>query len=298
VSLLRSDSGRKAGIGHFRRAIAADPAYAPAYAGLVRMYLGSHNARASGSDEWFRLASEAAAKAVELDSSLAEAHVAMGWVNIASWNLAAAETALRHAVALDPSAPRGHEGLARAYMWQERHREQLAAAETGFELDPFSHSAIRELALALYVNGRCDEALELLRPLRSLTPTPGVAGVVAGQCHAANQRWSAATEEFRWSMDNSGATMAPAMLGYALARAGRPEEARAILARLLSGELRSHGAFGVAIVYAGLGESDRAFAWLYRAVDENSLTVYIMGPMFAELHRDPRFSRVRERIRR
>ena len=86
------------------------------------------------------------------------------------------------------------------------------------------------------------------------------------------------------------------MLGYALARAGQRDEATNILSDLLAGRKYSHGAFGIATVYAGLADYDQAFAWLDRAVDENSVRPYIMGPMFEDLRRDARFARVKSRM--
>jgi hypothetical protein len=56
----------------------------------------------------------------------------------------------------------------------------------------------------------------------------------------------------------------------------------------------SHGAFGIATVYAGLGDYDQAFAWLEKSVGEHTVRPYVMGPMFADLRRDPRFGRIRE----
>jgi len=71
------------------------------------------------------------------------------------------------------------------------------------------------------------------------------------------------------------------------------DEASAILSDLLARRTESRGAFGIATVYAGLRDYDQAFAWLDRAADDESINQYIMHPMFADLHRDPRFARVR-----
>jgi hypothetical protein len=113
-----------------------------------------------------------------------------------------------------------------------------------------------------------------------------------GQCYASKQQWPQAIEEFQWA-GNHGATSAISFLGYALARAGRAEEARHILADLKAGGHYSHGAFGVAVVYTGLRDYDAAFAWLTKAAEENSITSYIMLPMFRDLQRDPRFANIR-----
>ena len=295
VALMRSDSGRRQGAAYFNRAIAEDSNYAAAYAGLVRMYLPQANRGEASDSSWLALAEQAAMKAVSLDDSLAEARAALGWVLMVRKELSAARTEFERAIALDARVPRGHEGLARAYMWIGPPEEQLAAARIGVENDPYSHSAIRELALALMMNGQCVEALERLRPLKALIPAAGVTGVVAGQCYASLQMWPEAIAEFRWAQENSEALSASALLGHALARAGRRDEATNILTDLLAGRDNSHGAVGIAIVYAGLGDLDQAFIWLDKSADQ-TLSVYIMGPMFGDLHRDPRFARFRKRI--
>ncbi len=69
-----------------------------------------------------------------------------------------------------------------------------------------------------------------------------------------------------------------------------------MLSDLVAGRTSSNGAYGVAVVYAGLRDYDQAFAWLNKSVDENSIRGYIMDPMFADLHRDPRFKQLRLRM--
>ena len=296
VSLMRGDSGRRVALEYFKRAIAADSTYAAAYAGLVRMYL-SEGASTPHRDqrEWRARAEEAALKAVALDDSLPEAHAALGWARLAGGQYAAAETELTRAVAMDRNVPRGYEGLARLYMVVGKPAAQLAAARLGIELDPFSHSAIRELALALSVNGRCDEAIERLRPLKSLSPPATVAGVIMGMCYVQKQMWPEAIAEFRWA-HGRGAATALAFLAYALARAEQRDEAYKILADLIARRSDSNGSFGIGIVYAGLRNYDQAFGWLDRSVDENSMRAYFMDPMFADLHRDARFERLTTRM--
>jgi TPR repeat protein len=152
------------------------------------------------------------------------------------------------------------------------------------------------MALALNMNGRCDEALELLKPLKSLSPPAGVAGIISGQCYASKQMWPEAIAEYQWAMANASGAAGPAFLAHALARGGREEEARVILSDLLAGRKDSYGAFGIGVVYAGLRDYDKAFAWLNKAADDQSITAYIVEPMFADLHRDPRYGPLRKRM--
>jgi tetratricopeptide (TPR) repeat protein len=103
--------------------------------------------------------------------------------------------------------------------------------------------------------------------------------------------WPEALAELRWA-EGVGARASLGLQGYVLAREGRRAEAQALLSDLLAGRKQSHGAFGIALVYAGLGEYDQAFASLDRAAHEGSIRVYIMDPLFEDLQRDPRFERV------
>jgi hypothetical protein len=109
--------------------------------------------------------------------------------------------------------------------------------------------------------------------------------------------WSEAVAEFRWATDHS-AGFGLAFLGYALARAGQHDEAASILSDLLAGRKHSHGTFGIATVYTGMRNYDQAFVWLEKAVADNSLNFHIMHPVFRDLHRDPRFDRLRKRFAR
>jgi TolB-like protein/Flp pilus assembly protein TadD len=295
VALMRTDSGHQQGLEYFNLAIAADSNFAAAYAGLVRMYLAEAGDTPGDHREWFARAEQAALKAVALDDSLAEAHSALGWARLAKRDWASAEAEFKRAIAIDPSVPRGREGLARVYLYTGQPAEQLVEAQLAIETDPFSHSAIREMALALNMNDRCDETLELLRPLKTLSPPASIAGMIGGACYARKRMWPEAVAEFRWASE-TGAKAALAFLGYALARAGQRDEAVRILSDLVTGREDSHGAFGIAVVYAGLQDYDQSFAWLDKAADENSVRVYIMDPMFDDLHRDPRFDRFKRRM--
>ena len=292
TELLRTSEGSWRAAAYFDKAITADSNFAAAHAGLVLIYANLAGSAPGDHREWFERAEQSALKAVQLDDSLAEAHSALGWARLHRRDWSGSEDAFLRALALDPSVYRGFEGLARLYMLTGRPAEQLSVARRGLQVDPYSHSAMREMALALNMNRRCDETLELLRPLKSMDPPAGVAGVIMGQCHLQKRMWAEAIAEFRWSMETSDARSALAFLGYALARGGRRDEARQILDDLTAGREYSHGAFGIAVVHAGLGDHDQAFLWLERSVEEHSWRPYIMDPLFEELHRDPRFARL------
>ena len=281
---------------YMNRAVAADSNFAEGWAGLSGALLSMAGAEAGEEPELLARADSAARRAIALDDSLAAGHAALGWVAIQGkdWNFAAKE--VRRAIDLDPNTPRAFEGLARYHLWVGSPTEQLSAAQRGVEVDPFSHSAVRELSLALAMNGRCDEANAILLPLKQLTPPAAVAGVIRGQCFGAQGKWQDAIDEFQWAMDNGPARTALAFLGHALARAGKSDSARAILEELLSGRQYSHGSFGIASVYVGLGDIELALQWMEKSAADGTARIYLMGPMFDEFRRDPGFKRVRQRL--
>lgn len=287
----RSIDSRAEGVEYFQRAIAADSSFAGPYAGLV-FRLASDGGKAGNHLERQRQARWAGLKAVALDDSLAFAHSALGWAYSMSGDHASAEPEFTKAIALDPRVYRGYEGLARIYIAMHRPAEQLVAARLGLEVEPFSPSAMREMALALNMNGRCDETLELLRPLKELSPPVPVAGVVMGLCYIRRQMWKEAIDEYRSATAAGRSAVALSFLGYSFARAGQRDSALAILSDLRAGRKNSLDAFGIAVVYAGLRDYDQAFAWLAKAREEGAFRVYIYDPAFEDLQRDPRFDRL------
>jgi adenylate cyclase len=297
-ALLRSDSGARAGLDYFRQAIAFDSGYAAAYAGLARMRLRS----AIGDDNEIplrvrlALAEQAALKAVALDDSLAEAHATLGLVRRVNYDMTSAEKELKRAVELEPTNARFHEWLVVLYVVTERPADALAEARRAVELDPLSPTANAEVARALVANDRCDEALAQLDKLRSLRPPLLRTSSIAVQCYARQRMWPTAIAELRGTSANAG-PRGQALLGYMLGRAGRTDEARQILAALLDRSRRiDGGAFEVAIVYAGLGESDQAFTWLDKAVDDRSVALDFLSIVVDDLRPDPRFDRFRRRM--
>lgn len=295
--LPRTDSGSRAALEYFRQAIALDPSYAAAYAGLSRMHrrIGVGDDRELSRPERLALAEQAALKAVALDDSSGEAHAALSFVRRDNYQMAPAEAELKRAILLEPTNSRFHEWLVQLYVLTERPAEALAESRRAVELDPFSPNANAEFAHALLANDRCDEALAQLEKLKSLDPPLNRAGAIAAECYGQKQMWPEAIAEIERISVNGG-PHGQALLGYMLGRGGRTDEARKVLAALLERSRRIHGdAFHVAIVYAGLGENDQAFAWLDKSVDDRSLAFQWMHTIVARLRRDPRFEKIRER---
>ena len=288
-ALLRSDSAARSGFEYFRQAIELDSTYAAAYAGLARMYFrltGSDLSPARSPRESFELATRAAEKALALDPRLAEAHVsrALAW-QFAS-DFAAAEAELKMASRLDPSDARVHEFLGVMYTWKLQPADALAEARLAVQLDPLSPTANAELARTLCANGQTAEGLEQLKRVASLRPPLGRATLYALLCHGLSGNWPMAVASRATTPGFAGP------YGLALAKAGRRDEARTLLAQATKDwELTRLGASDIAMIHTGLGNRDEAFEWLNRAVGDFSLPQRgaTLIPLIAELHADPRF---------
>jgi tetratricopeptide (TPR) repeat protein len=242
------------------------------------------------------LAEEAALKAIALEDSLGDAHAALGLVRLTNSELVSAEAELRRAVALEPNRALFREWLVQLYIWTERPVVALAEARRAIELDPLSPTANAELAHALVASDRCDEALAQLARIKLLRPPLLRAGNYATQCYVRRHMWLQAIAELQ-----QPAVKRPprgqALLGYLLARAGRTDEARGILASMLERSRRfSGGAFQVATVYAGLGEHDHAFAWLDRAIEERAIIFDDLPTVLDGLRPDARLDAFRRRV--
>jgi eukaryotic-like serine/threonine-protein kinase len=297
--LLRSQTGIWQSQDLFMKALAVDPAYAAAHAGLALAYVRrARNASEPGMPvpKLLELADNEALKAIAIDSTLAEGYYARGRVREAMLDFPLAGSALRRAIELDPSRSIYRRALSYLNAWTARSGEELAEAQRALETDPLNPYAIAAVASGLYGSHRYDEAIARLEPLMTLKPQlQGVTFAIA-QCYAKKGKWNEAIALLRPGAE-AGDPLFRALLGNMLARTGKREEANLILADLMARRERTgYGAFHIAVVHAGLGSRNETFAWLDKSIDDRSIVSYIMGPTFEELHSDPRFRQLRKRL--
>lgn len=294
-ALLRSDTGARRGLEYYQEAVALDSSYAAAWAGVSRMQLrvASSNDTVLPRRDRLMLAERAAFRAIALDDSLADGHAALALVRRVNADIASAQKEMQRAIALDPMNARLHEWMAQLYIVMKQPALALASAQRAVQLDPLSPSAAAEVAHALQAGDRCDEALAQLAPLRVLRPPLLRVSSIAAQCYVRKRMWPEAVAEAQKNLNVSG-TRGLSMLGFALARSGRVDEARGVLATLLDRAGRTGGnAMDVATLYAALDEKDEAFAWLDRAVEERSFGLENREDLVASLEADPRYDRYR-----
>jgi TolB-like protein len=290
-ALTRSDSAAQRGMEYFRQAIALDSNFAAAYAGFARLRVRNpygSDGREVPLRERVAVAQQAINRAIALDDSLSEAHAIQAMISRFRFDMVTAESELKKAIALDPANARSHEFLVLIYVLTDRPADALIEGRKAVQLDPLSPTATAQLAYALSANNRCDEALAELAKLKSLRPPLLRAASIAAGCYAEKKMWPEAIAELERVSPASG-PRGQAELGYMLARSGRTAEARQILDSLLERDRRlGEGAFEVALVYAGLKETDETFAWLNRATREYSMTFEWMPSILNDLRSDPR----------
>lgn len=298
----RTPENLEKAIAYFQSAIKEDPAFAQAYAGLADCYNQSSGVNMSVLPplEARRQAEEAARKALEVDSELAEAHVALGYVKSRNWDWAAAEAEFKRALALNPNYADAHIHYAQYLITRTRVEESLAEANRARELDPFSLDISVTRGYVLQMARRYPEAIEQLRSVITMDPNQYLAHWYLGQTYALNRQFVESIASSEKAVALSGrAPGALSTLGMIYGLAGRKEEARQVLDELLALNLRRYvTAPTVANVYIGLGDKDQAFVWMEKAYQERSNALFYLKvwPPWDPIRSDPRYDDLLRRI--
>jgi len=265
---------------YYTRATDMDHDYALAWAGLADSYSSAPmNGDARPSDV-FALAGEAAAQALRSAPDLSETQHALGQVRWQlGWDWPAAEAAFRRAVALDASSGWPQSMLGHVLSQTGRHAEALPLMRRARELDPFSavhHAMSSQVAFQArdYV-----AASEHARQAIVIDPAFWVGYMMRGQAHHQLGETNVALEALATAARLSGGNSKPISLrGYILARMGMLKDAHDVLGML--GDVarnRYVPPYAMALVHAGLGESDAVFDWLDRAYSVRDVHLVFLG---------------------
>lgn len=289
------------GIEFYQKAIDIDPNYALAYAGMADAYRMLPITSDVPADEAFPRSKAAALRALELNDRLAEAHVALGYVaSWYEWDWRTAESEMRKAIELDPNNADAHRGLSIVLTALARHDEAINEMKAARELDPLSLPTSALEAQTLFYAGRNDDAIARLNKTFEIDPNFWIARLMLARIYIGQSRWDDALVELQKARTASGGnTEAISLAGYALARSGRPAEARKALDEL---RVNSSGAntpsYNIAMVYNGLGETDAALQWLEDAVKRHDVRLILLKVehKWDNLRAEPRFIALMKRM--
>jgi eukaryotic-like serine/threonine-protein kinase len=290
------------GIECYQAAIAKDPGYAVAYAGLADAYeLLSIGFSSKPPVEYLALAKGMALKALEMDDSLAEAHTSLAyarWLGDLDWS--GAEREFKRALELKTSYVMAHEWYAEFLAAQGRFDDAVGEIRKAQQLDPLAVPVNRAVGWILYFARRYDESIEELRKTLAMNADFLGARLVLWWVHIARGTPEEAIADIRRELEKPGLkTVKKLMLAYACAAAGHREEANGLLWELeakLAGDNRL--SLLSALLFTALDLKDRAFQELHRAFEEREpgLLFLKVAPWLDPLRTDPRYGALVEKL--
>jgi len=286
---------------YFQLAVKRDPAYAVAYAGFAdcNNMLGYYNYRSAA--ETFALGKAAAQSALQIDDGLAEAHASLAFaLEYYDFDWVGAEQEYKSAIELNPNYATAHHWYSLYLSEVGRFDEALAEIRHAQQLDPLSPIISNTIAAVYFRSRRYDQAIEQLRKLVDIDPNFVVAHNLLAQCYVEKGLLSEALAEYQKArtIDPEGISVLPA-IGATLALAGRKTEAEHVLHETKEISKQEYvSPFGIAILYACLGDKDMAFEWLEHAYHERDrdLTALKFEPRLDNLRTDPRFADLMRRV--
>ena len=272
-------------ISDFQQAVDKDPTYGEAHAALALAYgVASGYAVLPYTQALPRIKAEAG-KALELDPTLAEAHTAMASAMAADFDWSGSESEYKKAIELKPNDATAHYFYANVCLLpQRRFDESLAEFRKALQLDPFSGIINANYAAALAAAGRMPEAVDQLRKTLDMDSHFEVALDRGAEIYAAagnyDEAWKLVARRF------------PAIAG--LPHSGRDP----FYTGWLKGRLPDHDAADLAILYAGWGKKDEAFAMMKKLIEVDPIDAgtVLLSPQFQSLRGDPRYAEVLKKM--
>jgi TolB-like protein/DNA-binding winged helix-turn-helix (wHTH) protein/Tfp pilus assembly protein PilF len=297
----RTADGLKAARAYFDQAIEEDPKYAQAYSGLADTYalLGDWQYAVMTPKEAFPKAKAAAIQALELDSTLGEAHNSLAFVlDGFDWDLDSGGKEFRRAIELSPGYATAHHWYAWHLSLLGRYDEAIAEMKKAENLDPLSLIINADLAELLVLAHSYDESIRQSRKTIEMDPNFAVAHNQLGQAYLQKHTYGEAVAELQKAVELSGGSPAfIANLARAYVASGKKNKALKLLSDLKKRSNPSYSnASEIAVIYASLGDSDQAMNWLEKGYEERFNPGVLLRPGFDPLRSDPRFQDLARRI--
>jgi TolB-like protein/Tfp pilus assembly protein PilF len=295
---IRTVQDLKKAIQYFEQAIEKDPDYALAHAGLAYShYLLTHYAYLSPSEFYQEAlkAKEAALKALEIDNTLAEAHVSLGSIKWhADWDWEGAEREFMRAVELNPGYADAHFNYGYMLMHMARFEDAIREMKLALELDPLSLVINRNLGQLFYRARQYDQAIEILQKTLEMDPNFSNTHLYLGTTYLQKSMFEEAMAEFKKEKEiKKGVDLyADAMIMVTKALMGEKEEARRMLNDFKEQPKHVYiNPYLFAFIYVALGEDDLGFKYLEKAYKEHDtyLRRLKVDELFDSIRSDPRF---------
>ena len=279
----------------FKKAIERDPNFALAHFGLADTYWVLHQLVPLPAREAMPKAKEAALKALELDSTLAEAYALAGMILYAyEWKWAEAEEYFKKAYSINPGSGPVKMYYSSFLQLTDRKSEAIHMMEETLETDPYSLVFSLNVATRLYMAKRYEEAIRKIEDILRMEPNFSLSYGLMGRTYICMGLYDKAEKALMKINElTGGRTESLPMLGYVYAKQGKKREAERILRRLdKESQNRYVPAFYYTYIYNGLGSTDKTFAYLNKAVQERDPLVawWIRDELFANLRNDPRYA--------
>jgi DNA-binding winged helix-turn-helix (wHTH) protein/TolB-like protein/Flp pilus assembly protein TadD len=293
----RTEEGLRTALEYFQQAIDKDPTYALAYTGIAECFLilsTPEGVESMPLNEGFPKAEAATVKALELDDTLPEAHLAMALVILLHPSRFGAEREFKRALELNPNYALARNYYANYLSLVGRMDEALEQFRYALEADPSSLVINSNWGLILYRAGLYDQAIEQLKKTLQMDPNYFRAHWVLGQAYEQKMMYEAAINEFQQALpltDNQAQALAA--LSHVYAAAKQTDKARQALAELQALSARHYvSPYQFAVAYAGLGDKDQAFAALEQGLQARQIRFVLIrtDPRFANLRDDPRYA--------
>lgn len=292
----RSTEEFKIALNLYQQAIDIDPNYALAYAGIADVYnlMGLHGD--IHAKDAFPQAKIWAQKALQIDENLAEAYNSLAYATFyLDWDWDEAERLFKKALELNPYYALAHWWYKDYLLAMGRGIEAREDLKESIKLDPLNGQLYSGLFVTLFSMGRCDEIWEQIQ--RRIKKYPEYTdNYQKGRYYICMKNYKKAIESWQFLQNTRGMNL----LGYAYAKAGKDDEARQILEKVMKEKYKGTMSYElkIASLYTGLGEYDNAFGILEKAYEEHvyDLPCITLWPFFDDLRSDPRYKALLEKM--
>jgi len=297
----RTADSLKVAQAYFNQAIEEDPKYARAYSGLADTYalLGDWQYAVMPPTQAFPKAKTAALKAMELDSTLGEAHNSLAFIlDGFDWDFDSAGKEFRRAIELNPGYATVHHWYAWHLSLLGRYDEAIAEMKKAENLDPLSLIINADLAELLVIAHSYDESVRQSRKTIEMDPNFALAHNQLAQAYLQKHMYDEAVAELQKAVQLSGGSpTCIANLARAFVASGKRSEAVSLLSDL---KKRSNSGYSnaseIAMIYASLGDTNQAMNWLEKGYEERFNPGVLLRPGFDPLRSDARFQTLVHRI--